>query len=540
MASNGPIQKNFFGMHVGNNGQYWPTIPIVGAWRSWDQIPAWPQQQPTSTGGYYFGAIPGTTANMNDTVNAAIANGAEPILTLGLCPPWAALSQVVGAGITGAGNPTNSYSAYASGTNSPPQNLQVWINYVTALGTHFLGRVTHYEIGNEVNDMAFFSGTIGGLNDSPSPGTTGYGPGSDMYNMVKAASIALKAIDPNIKILSPSFVGAAFPQMIALVKDLVPYIDVISFHFYTGGTTTNDLATTGNYFPENYGANNSQYNQMQQIRGILSAGGIPSTLPIWNTEFGFAMANADGTAVPATFGLILPEGEWQCAYVMRSLIIAAACGIERNYWYTWDNNYMGMIEPSTKGVGVLANQVVYKACVGALQAVQGWLIGRYVSDLMYDRGLQLWSCKLSDDNGFRGLLVWSTNTSPNTYTFPPGYKAWAKYKLQSQVLGGGGLFQSDAASLPLAIDPPMGGLIPNPVSLKETAHAAYPSYNAAYTTTSGLNTFGVVENPPPSNPFRVAYRVTHKQYSGYGVVTTPIPEAGGVTTMWFSPILLIA
>lgn len=537
MASNGKITREFFGLHIGHNGTFWPTVPLCGTWRSWDQVPSWHTQQPTQGVAPNFGTITATGINTDTSVDAAISHGAQPILTLGNTPAWASLSQITGAATTGLGNPTNTISAYSSGSNAPPQTLQDWIDYVTAVGTHFLGRVHHYEIWNEVNDPRFFSGTIGGLADSPSPGTIGYGPGSDMYNLVKAASIALKAIDPTIKIISPSMTGwpAATAQFPTLIHDLLPYIDIVAYHFYSG--QSNSPASLRGCSPDWPIYPASQISQMSGFRERLAAVGVPDTMPIWNTEFGYVFTNGDGTAASDVASIPIPEGDWQCGLLMRSFLIGAASGIERCCWYTWDNTAMGMIEPTTLAApGATATSVAYKACVGALQVLERWLIGRYVSDIVWDKTGNFFSVELTDDDGFVGRIVWNANYDPATYYPHSRYKYYARYELASAVPGGGQIYQSNAASLPVAMDPPSGDIIPNSISLVNGLASATPQ-NLTYSTTQTPDPYWIETNPPPVQTDRISYGLSHKQYAGYGVRTQKITNAS--ITLWASPVLLI-
>lgn len=418
MASNGIITKQFFGLHIGNGGQYWPTKPICGSWRSWDQIDSWRKQQTTSGGAINW-------TNTDAAINAAYAKGVDLVVTFGLTPTAMALATVVGNTIIGSGNPTNSFCPYGPAYNSPPQNLNDWIAYVAAFGSRYAGKVKYYEIWNEINDTEFFSGTIGGLSESPSPGTVNYGPGSDMYNLVKSASIALKAIDPTIKILSPSGTGGNnLPMILPLLQDLVAgnYIDIISYHFYSGGSILN------NSLPD------TTYNTMGAIQNffsVLKTSTIPAGFPVWNTEYGYEYLNAVETGISRPAGsYLVPEGEMQNAFIMRSYIIAAAFGIQRSFWYTFDNGAMGMIEAGSMGDGVTGDTVTHKSCVGAFLTLQYWLTGRRVSDMKYDQGNGTWYVKVTDSNGFNGMLVWNATINGGYYKPPAGYTRYQWYGLQ--------------------------------------------------------------------------------------------------------------
>lgn len=540
MASKGKIQKNFFGMHVSNEGRFWPTVPIVGTWRSWDQVPGWASQQPTRGSAINFDAYTdweGKQMGVDASVNVAIANGAEPILTLGLTPSWASLSQIIGNTITGDANPTNVNCSYSPGLNSPPQDINDWINYVTAVGNKFKGRVFYYEIWNEINVTGFFSGTIGGLDESASPGTIGYGPGSDMYNLVKTASIALKAIDPRNKIISPSFVGQAgvFCQAVPLLKDLIAgnYIDVIAVHLYTGGPKDQTL-TWRNSVPEK--GESSAYIEGRQAMAVFAEAGIPKNFPIWNTEAGFLNVSADGTSLGSWPNEMapLPEGDIQCGYMMRSFLIAASQGYDRMCLYAFDHSMMGMIEPSTMlAPGANANSVVYKATVGALLVLQKWLVGRYVSDIVIDRSANKMSVQITDDNGFKGLIVWNTNSSADMYKPPRGYTTITRYMQTEQTPAVGVVAWPGPEN---SLNPPFGPTVTNPISLAEGAQQL-PTYNTTYRTGFQTNKYRVLSATTPANA--PAYSPQHILYSGWGEVTKPLPlSSEEFFQLNFTPVLL--
>ena len=620
MSSNGIITNKFFGLHVGNGGQYWPTRAICGSWRSWDQMSAWRSMQATSGG-----AIDWTSTDA--AINAAYAKGVDIVVTLGLTPTAMALSTVIGATIIGSANPTNSYCPYTVGNNAPPQNLSDWIAYVTAFGNRYLGKVKYYEIWNEIQDPQFFSGTIGGINDAASAGTVNYGTGSDMYNLVKAASIALKAIDSTIKILAPSATGVnSLPAILPLLQDLIAggYIDVITYHFYSG-TTNATSPTLANSMPEGQAG---QLMAMQNFYSALKGSGISNTIPIWNTEFGFEyLTNNENGIVRPSGWYSVPEGDLQNAFIMRSFILAAAYGISRNFWYTYDNLQMGMLEPTTMGVGVTGNGVTHKSCVGAFLALQYWLTGRRVSDLKFDSGNNVYYVKVTDANGFNGMLIWNATAQPSYYKAASGYSQYQAYALPytpaagANLLGNGNTFagtnQTPVASFmsftggtggtsgttmtvtagsvlpgvllsgsgvaagayilsfgasgttgtggvgtyvlstastiangttitalyqnsPTPIDPPVLQMLPNPMSLIE-GNNTVPTYGISSSTYSPPNTFTVAQLPTATPG--LGYVAGVKQYSGYGLVTKPVPLASSSTpyiTLYYSPIMLLA
>ena len=84
--------------------------------------------------------------------------------------------------------------------------------------------------------------------------------------------------------------------------------------------------------------------------------------------------------------------EKSAAYVARSLILGAASGLERYYWYAWDNLEMGL----SRGEGQIVN-----AAGRAYAETRGWLIGaRNLSCATSDK--ELWLCQAERSD----RLVW--------------------------------------------------------------------------------------------------------------------------------------
>ena len=69
-------------------------------------------------------------------------------------------------------------------------------------------------------------------------------------------------------------------------------------------------------------------------------------IPLWNTETGWYFANSEGGPFVRYHVLTTDES---ANYLMRAFILCASVGIERFYWYAWNNVKMGgLIEPKSK------------------------------------------------------------------------------------------------------------------------------------------------------------------------------------------------
>lgn len=89
-------------------------------------------------------------------------------------------------------------------------------------------------------------------------------------------------------------------------------------------------------------------------------------LPLRNTETGW-FKNTDGAVagkVPDYW--LRGSAEQSAAFVARLLLLGNASGVERFFWYTWDNITSGLIEPGTKALkrGGVALGVVARGTTG--------------------------------------------------------------------------------------------------------------------------------------------------------------------------------
>jgi hypothetical protein len=126
--------------------------------------------------------------------------------------------------------------------------------------------------------------------------------------------------------------------------------------------------------------------------------------PLWNTEAGWGIANGqkspDGSG-PAN-GL---DGEAASAYVARALLLNRVAGVERFYWYAWDNYLMGLIEPDGKTL---------KAPARAYGETYRWLTGARLQRCAPEADGN-WVCSVLRKGGGEARIVWR----------PEGIEWWA-------------------------------------------------------------------------------------------------------------------
>jgi hypothetical protein len=85
------------------------------------------------------------------------------------------------------------------------------------------------------------------------------------------------------------------------------------------------------------------------------------------------------------------------AYVARSHILQLAAGVERTYFYAWDNGYMGLTEPGGK---------LWKPAAMAYAETVRWLAGATLESCSADKD-DTWLCTIRRPNGRRGRIIWN-------------------------------------------------------------------------------------------------------------------------------------
>lgn len=345
-----PTELGYFGLHMhrADGGSPWPSFPF-GSWRLWDAYVSWAHLEP-ERGRWNF-------QRLDRYVELAEAHKIEITLTLGLTPAWASARPAEKSG-------------YKVGNAAEPADFADWRRYVRTVAERYRGRIRYYEIWNEPSDRKFFTGTPDVL-----------------VRMIYEAHVILKQVDASNSIISPGNAGAS--RHIEYLDDLFrrgvkDYIDIVGYHFYAP-----------NAYPE------AIVPLIRAVKQLMKKHGIEHK-PLWNTETGWWIENKDGT--PDHPGV--SSGGWRRlesqteagAVIARAFILARAEGVERFFWYSWDNPYgLGMLEP-TSGV--------VKPIAAAYSRVVKWLVGMTVEPCHATAGV--WVCALRSIDGAKNeWLVWS-------------------------------------------------------------------------------------------------------------------------------------
>lgn len=344
--SDKPIERSLFGMHIADSDKIpWPAVPFA-SWRLWDTatrhgLAFWAHLE-RHKGEWDF-------RTLDHCVELAQRHGVELLYTMGMSPTWASARP-------------NDNAPYGRGpTPAEPKNMEDWRNYVRTVATRYKGKIRYYEPWNEPNLKHFFSGTV-----------------DQMVALTREAYTILKEIDPSIIVVSPAL--SASPDGVRWLDEFFSkgggkYADVISAHFYhrKGRNPEDNLSL------------------IEDVKKIIAKHGLEQK-PLWNTETGFGNKQKND----------FYSDEESMAIVARTYIFNWLLGLERFYWYAWDNRNVVtllMVEEDNKTLTPAAK---------AYAEIQKWLVGSRLKKCEPDRK-STWMCELREEGGNTNWIVWNPN-----------------------------------------------------------------------------------------------------------------------------------
>ncbi|WP_168121431.1 discoidin domain-containing protein [Paenibacillus sp. HB172176] len=261
---------------------------------------------------------------------------------------------------------------YVDGIIDTPEERAAFANYAATLASHLLGRVDTFEVWNEWNG---------------SPGNTT----ADYFELLKATSLAVKAANPDAKMVG----GVAVGYDAVYLKELVDlgacdYVDAFSFHPYM--RTNPEQADFVGFFHD--------------LQDYIVSKGIIKDIELWVTETGWANQSPGGFSEMTTAGYGV---QLYAAFLENRGLI------DRLYWYDLLNDGT---DPSDKefNFGLLSQSAggAAKPAYAAFNAAAAKLAGadfvEAYDDLDADVRIHKFH-RASDDKDV--LLVWS-NGEPKT------------------------------------------------------------------------------------------------------------------------------
>ena len=263
------------------------------------------------------------------------------LLVLGLTPAWASARP-------------KEKSAYQPGFAAEPKNLDDWRVYVRTVAQRYKGRIQAYEIWDEPDIRQTWTGSV-----------------EDMVQLTRIASEVIRGIDPDALLVSPSPTSEGGLKWLAqfLAKGGGKEVDVIGYHFYVTPKPPEEIPQL-----------------VERVRAVMKNNGM-GEMPLWDSETGWSG--------PKPF----PSQELAAAYLARTYVLSWAAGVQRVYWYSWDNH--GWVALHTTEQDSRTSTLAGRS----YDVVARWLVGATMKECSQDRA-HTWSCAMERD-GARQWIVWS-------------------------------------------------------------------------------------------------------------------------------------
>lgn len=273
----------------------WPPLNF-GMLRLWDSRTRWADLEP-ARGAWNF-------SRLDYYVNEANAHGAKVLYTLGSTPGWASARP-------------DEPCSYGKGCAAEPRSLESWREYVRVVSRRYRGKICCYELWNEPkfsdiprdrNAHFFFTGSV-----------------ADMVEMARIAREVLKEEAPDAILLSPGFVNGTDRLDMFLAAGGRSYVQAIAYHFYAGDDESRMLR------------------ELADVRAVMRKNDV-ADMALWNTETGVEVHEVHKPLPPGVKRRL--DREEAAAMMVRQLILSAFAGIDRHFYYAWDNGRSGMVDHS--------------------------------------------------------------------------------------------------------------------------------------------------------------------------------------------------
>ncbi|MBC7162763.1 MAG: hypothetical protein H5U26_11745 [Immundisolibacter sp.] len=340
-----PVPPFYFGIHNHRfHDQAMRPMIDFGTWRLWGAGVEWTLLQPKENEWNF--------RRLDFALSVANSSDYDVLLTFGRTPRWASAQP-------------DRRSFYGPGEAAPPRNMNDFARFVRRVASRYKGRIKSYEVWNEPASSGFFSGTV-----------------EQMVEMTRIVDQEVARADPTARIVCPS--PAKYESLNWFGRFVAAgganYCDIIGYHFYTDSE-----------FPE------ERLNLIRKVFDVLKAHDL-TTKPVWDTESGLSIGNknADSPAASAR------------GHIARWLILTWASGVERFYWYAWDHDRLGFVNPSGD---------MREPELAAYQIVQKWMLGSSFQECA--RVDQRWNCHLTLKNGKSAILFWTQDNSKQAVDVTP-------------------------------------------------------------------------------------------------------------------------
>jgi len=311
-----PIPAGLFGTHVKSLAAGGQPLPSrAGSVRLWDAGVSWRELEPVA------GQI--RWELMDAALAEAQATGAQEILWVhGSTPAWAALDP-------------EAPGLYGPGTSSAPDQ-EAYLAFLREVAQRYRGRITSYQVWNEANVRIFYRGKPDYLAE-----------------LTLRAREVLDEVDPDATLIGASTtvrrsgpVKAWYGKYAAALEERGWPVDAMAVHLYP-------LADQG-------AGTRAAY--IRVMRSWLAERGW--TGPVWDTE-----VNYGDRRDFAPEKVQVPQAR-AAGWVARTYIDSLALGIDRTFWYGWNDHILGIDQVDPQSGAILPAGQAYLT-------VQDWLVGGY-------------------------------------------------------------------------------------------------------------------------------------------------------------------
>lgn len=309
-----PIADALFGTHVKSLASGDQQLPErAGSIRLWDSSVTWRELEPVR-GQIRWGALDSAVAQAQEM-------GARDILWVhGSTPRWAAKDK-------------DAAGLYGPGTSSAPSE-RAYLAFLRKVAERYRGRITAYQVWNEANLTIFYRGT-----------------GASLARLIAKAREVLAEVDPDALLVGASTtvrrlgpVRTWYDQYATALARAGWPVDAMAVHLYP--MADQGVGTRASY--------------IRFMREWLAERGW--TGPLWDTE-----VNYGDRRDFATIKVTVPQAR-AAGWVARTYIDSLALGVDRVYWYAWNDHILGIDQVDVRTGAVLPAGT-------AFLTVQQWLRG---------------------------------------------------------------------------------------------------------------------------------------------------------------------
>ncbi len=307
-----------------------------GAWRLWDAGVTWADLEPHNNE-WRFEVL-------DQYVALGQTHNVDLLLPLGFPATWA------------SARPNQPSLNFPPGSVTGPKYIEDWRRYVSTVARRYKGRIRNYEIWNEPDLAEYWTGTT-----------------QELVNLAREASRILRDIDPKVTIVGPSASdGETGPTWLDAYLSAGGgiYLDAIAHHLYVFPSPPEALLPF-----------------VGRMRQVMAKHGM-SDKPLWNSELGWALPKVFASDMEAA------------GYLARAYLLNWVGGVQRCYWYAWDNQGWATLWLTEQ------DSTTLKPAAVAYREIENWLTGARIVSFLIDSA-NTYICRLTRGDTSTARVVWN-------------------------------------------------------------------------------------------------------------------------------------